>query len=216
VKCTPSIGNFLGQVKGGPVTDGAQVEMFDVVELLVDLPEHRLRVGARGAIVHWYPGDTYEVDCSGEEGEALALVPLSARQFAVVWRANARSSVPRGEGVTGGRGRIGAQVRNASTGMMSGVQGDYWGFQNLLGTKGPLTVQVEEVLDLLGYVGGHELMPKIATFPHGDVSDDQNVPVVPIQVFDSPCGRGTATNGTEAGICGHHVLLFGPLRRIRS
>ncbi len=27
LKCTPSIGHFLGHVKGGPVTDGAQVEM---------------------------------------------------------------------------------------------------------------------------------------------------------------------------------------------
>ncbi len=29
VKCTPSIGHFLGHVKDGPVTDVAQVQMFE-------------------------------------------------------------------------------------------------------------------------------------------------------------------------------------------
>ena len=36
-----------------------QPELFDVVELRVDLPEHNLRSGSRGAIVHCHPDDTY-------------------------------------------------------------------------------------------------------------------------------------------------------------
>ncbi len=72
-------------------------ELFDVVELLVDLPEYHLRVGARGAIVHCHPDNTYEVEFTNEEGETLAMCPLSPRQFIVVWRARSRAWVPAGE-----------------------------------------------------------------------------------------------------------------------
>jgi hypothetical protein len=69
-------------------------DLFDVVELLVELPEYHLRVGARGAIVHCHPDNTYEVEFTNEDGETLALCPLSPQQFVVVWRARTRAWVP--------------------------------------------------------------------------------------------------------------------------
>lgn len=72
-------------------------DLFDVVELLVDLPEYHLPVGARGAIVHCHPDNTYEVEFTNEEGETLAMCPLSPQQFIVVWRARSRAWVPASE-----------------------------------------------------------------------------------------------------------------------
>ena len=71
-----------------------QPELFDVIELLVDLPERTLRSGARGAIVHCHSDGAYEVEFTNEEGETVALCPLSADQFIVVWRAKTRTWLP--------------------------------------------------------------------------------------------------------------------------
>ena len=71
-----------------------QPELFDVIELLVDLPEHTLHSGARGAIVHCHPDGAYEVEFINGEGETIALCPLSADQFVVVWRAETRTWLP--------------------------------------------------------------------------------------------------------------------------
>lgn len=45
---------------------GSMIEpkLFDIVELLVDLPESNLRLGARGAIVDCYSDGNYEVEFS--------------------------------------------------------------------------------------------------------------------------------------------------------
>ena len=37
-------------------------DLFDVVELLIDLPNQDLQAGARGAIVDVYDDDAYEVE----------------------------------------------------------------------------------------------------------------------------------------------------------
>jgi len=71
-----------------------QPELFDVIELLVDLPEHALRSGARGAIVLCHPDGACEVEFTTEEGETVALCPLSADQFIIVWRAKTRTWLP--------------------------------------------------------------------------------------------------------------------------
>lgn len=65
-------------------------ELFDVVELLVILPETNLQVGVRGAIVDRYSDGTYEVEFSDSSGETIALHTLSAEQFLVVWKAKER------------------------------------------------------------------------------------------------------------------------------
>ncbi|MGK7895032.1 MAG: DUF4926 domain-containing protein [Xenococcus sp. (in: cyanobacteria)] len=76
-----------------------QPELFDVVELLVDLPESNLRAGFQGAIVECYQDNNYEVDFSNSEGETLALCTLSDRQFIVVWSAKTKTWLPISERV---------------------------------------------------------------------------------------------------------------------
>lgn len=54
-------------------------QLLDVVELIKDLPEHRLRAGMRGAVVDRYGNDEYEVEFVGRNGETLALLALNGK-----------------------------------------------------------------------------------------------------------------------------------------
>jgi hypothetical protein len=69
-------------------------ELFDVVELLVNLPEHGLQVGAQGAIVEQYADQSYEVEFTNGAGETIALVVLPLTQFVVAWRSQTKTWVP--------------------------------------------------------------------------------------------------------------------------
>ena len=69
-------------------------ELFNVVELLVDLPEDNLSAGVRGAIVECYDDDNYEVEFTNTEGETLAQSTLSPSEFLVVWKAKTKSWLP--------------------------------------------------------------------------------------------------------------------------
>ena len=77
-----------------------EVDLFDVVELLTDLPEYSLRAGSRGAVVICHPDGAYEVEFTNQDGETVALCPLTHQQFFVVWRAKIKSWVPLPEQVT--------------------------------------------------------------------------------------------------------------------
>jgi hypothetical protein len=65
-----------------------QPELFDVIEVLVDLPEHHVQAGTQGTIVHCYPDNAFEVEFVNEDGETTALCPLLSTQFIVVWKAS--------------------------------------------------------------------------------------------------------------------------------
>ena len=54
-------------------------QLLDVVEMIRDLPEHRLRAGMRGAFVDRYGNDEYEVEFVGGKGETLALLALNGK-----------------------------------------------------------------------------------------------------------------------------------------
>jgi hypothetical protein len=69
-------------------------QLYDTIELLIDLPEHDLRAGARGAVVHKHTDDQFEIEFATEEGETIALSALSSNQFIVVWRAETEEWVP--------------------------------------------------------------------------------------------------------------------------
>ena len=69
-------------------------DLFDVVELTVDIPERGLRAGMQGTIVHCHPGDAYEVEFTNEAGETLDFLALRPEQFIVVWRAKTKKWVP--------------------------------------------------------------------------------------------------------------------------
>jgi hypothetical protein len=75
-------------------------ELFDVVELLVHLPELELIPGTQGAIVERYGEHHYEVEFSNKAGETKALCTLSPEQFVVVWRSQTKHWLPLPEKVT--------------------------------------------------------------------------------------------------------------------
>ena len=66
-------------------------ELFDLVELLVDLSEHNLTRGEQGTIVEDYNDGYYEIEFSNNEGETIALCPLSKQQFMVIWKAKSKT-----------------------------------------------------------------------------------------------------------------------------
>lgn len=56
-------------------------ELFDVIELLVDLPKDNLSLGVQGAIVECYDDNNYEVEFNSAEGEAIAVCTISTNTF---------------------------------------------------------------------------------------------------------------------------------------
>lgn len=75
-------------------------EIFDVIELLVHLPEFELVPGTQGAIVECYDENHYEVEFSDQSGETKVLCTLSSEQFVVVWRSQTKHWLPLPEKVT--------------------------------------------------------------------------------------------------------------------
>lgn len=73
---------------------------FDIVELLVSLPEHNLFVGAQGAILEQYSNDDFEVEFSNEAGETLALCTLPRQKFIVVWQSATQQWLTAAEKIT--------------------------------------------------------------------------------------------------------------------
>ena len=54
-------------------------QLLDVVELIRDFPEQRLRAGMRGAVVDRYGNDEYEIEFVGGNGETVALLALNGK-----------------------------------------------------------------------------------------------------------------------------------------
>jgi hypothetical protein len=77
-----------------------QPDLFDIVELLVDLPEDKLSTGTQGTIVECYQDNTYEVEFTNSLGETLALCTLFPQQFVVVWQAKTKSWLSLSEQIT--------------------------------------------------------------------------------------------------------------------
>ena len=62
------------------------VKLFDVVELIVDLPQQRLYAGMRGTVLEVHGnGKAFEVEFSDEQGQVLSFLAVSPEQFAVAW-----------------------------------------------------------------------------------------------------------------------------------
>ncbi len=75
-------------------------DLFDIVELIEDIPERGLRAGMQGTIVECHSNNAYEVEFTNEQGETLDFLALYPNQFIVVWRAKAKDWVPLAEQVT--------------------------------------------------------------------------------------------------------------------
>jgi hypothetical protein len=70
-------------------------KLFDVIKLLVDLPEVDIKAGEIGTIVEEYDDLAYEVELANSDGETLALLALAPDKFIVVWESETKSWVSR-------------------------------------------------------------------------------------------------------------------------
>jgi hypothetical protein len=68
-----------------------ELELFEGIKLLVNLPEHNIYSGMQGAIVECYLDKAYEVEFTNLNGESIALCTLSPEQFIVVWKAKTKT-----------------------------------------------------------------------------------------------------------------------------
>lgn len=62
-------------------------ELFDIVELLVNIPQYNLKAETQGTIVECYEDQHYEIEFSNPQGETELTCALSEKQFIVVWQA---------------------------------------------------------------------------------------------------------------------------------
>jgi len=72
-------------------------ELFDVIEIIVDLPSENLRAGMRGTIIEDFSDGAYLVEFANEHGETLEMPALKTTQFIVVWRNATLKPVPLAE-----------------------------------------------------------------------------------------------------------------------
>jgi hypothetical protein len=75
-------------------------ELFDVVELLVPIPEVGLLPGRQGAIVECHSNCSYEVEFTNHSGETETLCTLFPDKFVVVWQSQTNRWLPISEKVT--------------------------------------------------------------------------------------------------------------------
>jgi len=71
-----------------------KTELYDVVELLVDLPQIGLKSGQLGTIVEIHNDNAYEVEFSNSDGETLGFLALKTEQFIVVWKHQTHNWIP--------------------------------------------------------------------------------------------------------------------------
>ena len=62
-----------------------QPELFDVIELLTDIPEFSLRKGEQGTIIDDYEDGVFEIEFTNKKGETTALCSIHKDKFTVVW-----------------------------------------------------------------------------------------------------------------------------------
>lgn len=74
-------------------------ELLDVVELIYPVEESSLVAGIQGTIVEQHSREAYEVEFVAEDGETIALLPLTRDKFIVVWQVGTGRDVPLAEQV---------------------------------------------------------------------------------------------------------------------
>lgn len=74
------------------------VNLFDVVELIVDLPHQGLYAGMQGTVLDIHEGGkAFEVEFSDEQGHVLSFLALTPEQFVVIWHSENQQWVPLAE-----------------------------------------------------------------------------------------------------------------------
>lgn len=66
-------------------------ELFNIIELLVDVPEYNLNVGTQDTIVECYEDQSYKIEFTNSQGETELTCALSEKQFIVVWRSASKT-----------------------------------------------------------------------------------------------------------------------------
>jgi len=61
------------------------MKLFDVVELLADLPDFKLCKGQQGTIVEIHNENICEVEFCDDQGITVYLGALSLKEFRIVW-----------------------------------------------------------------------------------------------------------------------------------
>lgn len=72
-------------------------ELFDIVEVILDVPNENIRAGMQGTIIEDFSDGAYLIEFANEHGETLELPALKATQFIVVWRNATHEPVPLAE-----------------------------------------------------------------------------------------------------------------------
>lgn len=75
-------------------------ELFDVIELLVNLPKQNQSIGAQGTVVECYEDSTFEMEFANETSKILAWCMLFSQQFIVVWQSVTKQWLPAAKKVT--------------------------------------------------------------------------------------------------------------------
>ncbi len=66
-------------------------ELFDIIELLVDVPEYNLKVETQGTIVECYEDQSYEIEFADFQGETELTCALSEKQFIFIWESASKT-----------------------------------------------------------------------------------------------------------------------------
>lgn len=73
--------------------------LFDVIEVIVGIPEHKLDIGVRGTIVECLSDDVYEVEFINNHGETTSILPLRKNHFIIIWKSDTKEWVTLSEKV---------------------------------------------------------------------------------------------------------------------
>jgi hypothetical protein len=76
-------------------------ELFDIIELMVNLPEQKQFMGSQGTIIECFDSDKYEVEFTNENGETFPQCVLSSHQFIIVWQAKYKQWVSLSDKIDG-------------------------------------------------------------------------------------------------------------------
>ncbi len=68
-------------------------ELFDIIELIVNLPTVNQFIGSQGTIVECFDDSKYEIEFTNEEGETIAQCVLSSDKFIVIWQSKTKQWV---------------------------------------------------------------------------------------------------------------------------
>ena len=74
-------------------------ELFDIVEILVNLPEQKQFIGSQGTIVECHDDHNFEIEFADDNGVTTALLALSDNQFIIVWKSATKQWIPTTEKV---------------------------------------------------------------------------------------------------------------------